>query len=89
MRARVCVAAGVNRIPRIAADIVRLLDSSGVLGTHLIVLGRHAIYTYEMAAGVQLKAGLFQTNDLDTLLDTKADLEIAGACCSSHCWAYV
>jgi len=31
-----------------------------------------------MAAGVQLKAGLLQTNDLDTLLDTKSDLEIAG-----------
>ena len=77
-RAKFCVAAGVNRVPRIAADIVRLLDSKGVLGTHLIVLGSHAIYAYEMAAGVQLKAGLLQTNDLDTLLNTKADLEIAG-----------
>jgi hypothetical protein len=77
-RAKFCVAAGVNRVPRIAADIVRLLDSRGVLGTRLIVLGSHAIYAYEIAAGVQLKAGLLQTNDLDTLLDTKADLEIAG-----------
>jgi hypothetical protein len=77
-RAKFCVAAGVNRVPRIAADIVRLLDSRGVLGTQLIVLGSHAIYAYEMAAGVQLKAGLLQTNDLDTLLDTKTDLEIAG-----------
>jgi hypothetical protein len=77
-RAKFCVAAGVNRVPRIAADIVRLLDSKGVLGTHLVVLGSHALYAYEMAAGVQLKAGLLQTNDLDTLLDTKADLEIAG-----------
>jgi hypothetical protein len=77
-RAKFCVAAGVNRVPRIAADIVRLLDSKGVLGTHLIILGSHAIYAYEMAAGVQLKAGLLQTSDLDTLLDTKAELEIAG-----------
>jgi hypothetical protein len=77
-RAKFCVAAGVNRVPRIAADIVRLLDSRGVLGTHLVVLGSHAIYAYEMAAGVQLKAGLLQTNDLDTLLDTKTDLEVAG-----------
>ncbi len=77
-RARFCVAAGVNRVPRIAADIVRLLDSKGVLGKHLIVLGSHAIYAYEMAAGVQLKAGLLQTSDLDTLLDTKEELEIAG-----------
>ncbi len=76
--AKFCVAAGVNRVPRIAADIVRLLDSSGLLGTHLLILGSHAIYAYELAAGVQLKAGLLQTNDLDTLLDSKAELEIAG-----------
>jgi hypothetical protein len=44
----------------------------------LIILGSHAIYAYETAAGVQLKAGLLETNDLDTLLDTKANLEIAG-----------
>jgi hypothetical protein len=78
-RAKFCVAAGVNRVPRIAADIIRLLDSNGLLGTHLLILGSHAIYAYEFAAGVQLKAGLLQTNDLDTLLDSKAKLEIAGA----------
>lgn len=78
-RAKFCVAAGINRVPNIAADIVRLLDSSGLLGTHLLILGSHAIYAYEFAAGVQLKAGLLQTNDLDTLLDRKAELEIAGA----------
>ena len=78
-RAKFCVAAGVNRVPRIAADIVRVLDSSGLLGTHLLILGSHAIYAYEFAAGVQLKTGLLQTNDLDTLLDSKTALEIAGA----------
>src|SRR5690242_21931098 len=72
-RAKFCVAAGVNRVPRIAADIVRLLDSKGLLGSHLLILGSHAIYAYEIAAGVQLKAGLLQTNDLDTLLDRKAE----------------
>ncbi len=78
-RAKFCVAAGVNRVPRIAADIVRLLDSNGLLGTHLLILGSHAIYAYEFAAGVQLKGGLLQTDDLDTLLDSKAELELAGA----------
>jgi hypothetical protein len=77
-RAKFCVAAGINRVPRIAADIVRLLDSKDLLGTRLIILGSHAIYAYEMAAGVQLKAGLLQTNDLDTLLDSRKELEIAG-----------
>jgi hypothetical protein len=78
-QAKFCVAAGVNRVPRLAADIVRSLDASGLLGTHLIILGSHAMYAYEMAAGVQLKAGLLQTEDLDTLLNTKSEMELAGS----------
>ena len=77
-QAKFCVAAGVNRVPRLAADIVRSLDSSGLLGSHLIVLGSHALYAYEMKAGVQLKAGLLQTEDLDTLLN-KSEIELAGS----------
>jgi hypothetical protein len=78
-QARFCVAAGVNRVPRLAADIVRSLDASGLLGSHLIILGSHALYAYEMAAGVQLKAGLLQTEDLDTLLNTRSEIELAGS----------
>ena len=78
-QAKFCVAAGVNRVPRLASDIVRSLDASGLLGSHLIILGSHAMYAYEMAAGVQLKAGLLQTEDLDTLLNTKSEIELAGS----------
>ena len=78
-QAKFCVAASVNRVPRLAADIVRSLDGSGLLGSHLIILGSHAMYAYEMAAGVQLKAGLLQTEDLDTLLNTKSEIELAGS----------
>ena len=78
-QAKFCVAAAVNRVPRLPADIVRSLDASGLLGSHLIILGSHAIYAYEMAAGVQLKAGLLQTEDLDTLLNTKTEIELAGS----------
>jgi hypothetical protein len=78
-QAKFCVAAGVNRVPRLAADIVRSLDANGLLGGHLIILGSHAMYAYEMAAGVQLKAGLLQTEDLDTLLNTKSEIELAGS----------
>ena len=78
-----CVAAGVNRVPRIAANIARSLDTNGLLGSHLIILGSHAMYAYEMAAGVQLKAGLLQTEDLDTLLNTKTEIELAGSVRSS------
>ena len=77
-QAKFCVAAGVNRVPRLAADIVRSLDSGGLLGSHLIILGSHALYAYEMKAGVQLKAGLLQTEDLDTLLN-KSEIELAGS----------
>ena len=82
-QAKFCVAAGINRVPRIAADIVRLLDARGLLGKHLIILGSHALYAYEMAAGVQLRAGLLQTDDLDTLLNTKTEIELAGSIRSS------
>ncbi|MGA9725149.1 MAG: GSU2403 family nucleotidyltransferase fold protein [Candidatus Binatus sp.] len=78
-QAKFCVAAGVNRVPRLAADIVRSLDANGLLGSHLIILGSHAMYAYEMAAGVHLKAGLPQTEDLDTLLNTKSEIELAGS----------
>jgi hypothetical protein len=78
-QAKFCIAAGINRVPRIAADIVRSLDLSGLLGDHLIILGSHALYAYEMAAGVQLKAGLLQTEDLDTLLNSRAEMELAGS----------
>jgi hypothetical protein len=78
-QAKFCVAASVNRVPRLAADIVRSLDASDLLGSHLIILGSHAMYAYEMAAGVQLKAGLLQTEDLDTLLNTKSEIELAGS----------
>jgi hypothetical protein len=77
-QAKFCVAAGVNRVPRLAADIVRSLDAGGLLGSHLIILGSHAMYAYEMAAGVHFKAGLLQTEDLDTLLNTKSEIELAG-----------
>ena len=77
-RATFCVAGGVNRVARIAAHIIRLSDSRCVLGRHLIVLGGHAIYAYDTVAGVLLQAGLLQTSDLNTLPETKADLEIAG-----------
>lgn len=78
-QAKFCVAAGVNRVPRLAADILRLLDASGLLGRHLIILGSHAMYAYEMKAGVQLRVGLLHTDDLDTLLSTKAEIELAGS----------
>lgn len=76
-RAKFCVAAGINRVPTLSANIIRVFDTVGLLGLHLFILGSHALYAYEAAAGVQLGEGLLQTDDLDTLLDASAGLEIA------------
>jgi hypothetical protein len=76
-RAKFCIAAGVNRVPTLSANIIRVLDKAGLLGAQLIVLGSHSLYAYEGAAGVQLKEGLLQTEDLDTLLDTGTGLKLA------------
>ncbi len=75
-RAKFCVAAGVNRVPTLTANVIRVLDRAGLLGAHLLVLGSYALYAYEAAAGVQLKEGLLQTEDLDTLLDPGAALKL-------------
>jgi hypothetical protein len=75
-RAKFCVAAGVNRVPTLSANIIRVLDKAGLLGSQLIVLGSHSLYAYEAAAGVQLKEGLLQTEDLDTLLDAGSGLKL-------------
>ena len=75
-RAKFCVAAGVNRVPTPPANVIRVMDSAGLLGPHLFVLGSHALYAYEAAAGVHLKEGLLQTDDLDTVIDMSAGLEL-------------
>jgi len=75
-KAKFCVAAGVNRVPSIAANIARVIDRAGLLGHHLILLGSHALYAYEIAAGVAFKTALLQTQDLDALLDPYSPLEI-------------
>jgi hypothetical protein len=77
-RARFCVAAGVNRVPKLTARIIRRLDDLKLLGNHLVILGSNAIFAYEMKAGIQLKSGLMQTDDLDTLLEENPPLQIAG-----------
>jgi len=77
-RARFCIAAGVNRVPNLTARIIRRLDDLKLLGDHLVILGSNAIFAYEMKAGVYLKSGLMQTDDLDTLLEENPPLQLAG-----------
>ena len=67
-------ALGLGRVPSLSARILRLIQASGLLGAHIRVVGTHAIYAYEAAAGVHIDAALTATGDLDLLLDARRRL---------------
>jgi hypothetical protein len=67
-------AVGLGRIPLIGAKIIRALDSTGILGTGIRVLGTNAIYAYEAVAGVLIDSGLTTTEDIDLLLDSRVKM---------------
>lgn len=76
---RFCVAAGVARVPATAANVVRVLDEAGLMGHGLHVLGTHALYAYESAAGALVDQALMTTTDIDLLFDAAARLRMTGA----------
>jgi hypothetical protein len=75
--ARVNRAAGLGRVPQTAARILRRLDTEGLLGRHLFVVGTHALFAYEAASGVLLDTGLTATADVDLLWDVRRRLSLA------------
>jgi hypothetical protein len=64
-------AMGLGRVPDIAARVLRRLDSAGLLGKHLFVVGTHALYAYESRTGVLFDADLTSTTDIDFLWDAR------------------
>ena len=70
-------ALGLGRMPDIAARIVRALDQTGLLGSHIIVAGTNALYAYEAATGTILPAEQVATTDADLLWDAEEPLELA------------
>ena len=66
----------VNRVPSIVTAALRRLDSNGLLGKNLIVIGTNAMYGYESSAGVTFDAGLMATGDVDFLWDSRAALKL-------------
>lgn len=60
----------VGRAPALLVDILRLFDEHG-LSEHFIVVGTHALYAYEIAAGVRIEAGALATMDVDLLWDAR------------------
>jgi hypothetical protein len=62
---------GLGRVPVLSARILRALDAHGLLGAGIRVVGTHAIYAFEAAAGVHVDSGLTTTEDVELLLDAR------------------
>lgn len=69
-------AAGLGRVPRDAANVMRVLDAEGLMDRTVTVLGTHALYAYEAMAGVQFDSGLLATGDVDLLFDARRRLRL-------------
>jgi hypothetical protein len=58
----------LGRTPTIVVRCLAALDAQG-LGKDFLVVGTHALYAYELAAGVRVESGATATLDLDLLFD--------------------
>jgi hypothetical protein len=76
-QARFCKAATIQRVPRIVAGILRILDQHRPLGKNIIVVDTNAIYAYEAAAGVFVESPILATGDMDILWDIRSRLRLA------------
>jgi hypothetical protein len=66
----------VGRVdPLVVALLARLADTQ--LSPHFRVVGTHALYAYEAAAGVRLDADALATRDIDLLWDTRKRIQFA------------
>ena len=74
--ARLNRALDLARVPLPAAKIARALERGGLLGSKLFLVGTHAIFAYEAAAGVFVDNSMLATGDLDVLLDARARLRL-------------
>jgi len=60
----------VGRAPHIMVSILNTLENAG-LQAHFTVVGTHALYAYEAAAGVRIAEQAMATRDVDMLFDTR------------------
>lgn len=60
----------VGRVPNIVVSVINALENAGVQ-EHFMVVGTHALYAYEMAAGVRISEQAMATRDVDMLFDTR------------------
>ncbi|HTH77955.1 MAG TPA: GSU2403 family nucleotidyltransferase fold protein [Ramlibacter sp.] len=60
----------VGRVPTPVLAILDAIEDAG-LGEHFVVVGTHALYAYETAAGVRIIQGALATQDVDLLWDAR------------------
>jgi hypothetical protein len=60
----------VGRVPGIVVEILRAIEKAG-LSSHFAVVGTHALYAYETAAGVRIAQDALSTRDVDAFSDAK------------------
>ena len=60
----------VGRVPAAVIAVLQALEDVG-LGQHFAVVGTHALYAYETAAGVRIVQGALATQDVDLLWDAR------------------
>lgn len=66
---------GVGRVPNVVVDTLLALDKAG-LAKHFLVVGTHALYAYEAAAGVRVPDGAMATQDVDLFFDTRKGVKL-------------
>jgi len=74
--ARVNRALRLGRVPLTAARVIRRIAKAGALGHGLQVVGTHALYAYEMIAGVHFAPAVIATRDVDLLYDARCRLDL-------------
>jgi hypothetical protein len=60
-------------VPNIVTSVLNVMAKAGV-DTHFLVVGTHALYAYETAAGVRIAEQAMATRDVDMLFDTRKRL---------------
>lgn len=67
----------VGRAPQMLVDILVMIDRAGI-AEHFTVIGTHALYAYEAAAGVRIESGdVLATRDIDLLWDTRKRIQFS------------
>jgi hypothetical protein len=63
----------VGRVPNIVVSVLNALENVGV-DAHFLVVGTHALYAFEAAAGLRIAEQAMATRDVDMLFDTRKRL---------------